>query len=62
MCNYLIWKNKFLGYHHLGGPITIESPRFRSNMKQAFHDSAKELGYTFVDPNGARQTGMNNIS
>ena len=53
----LTWENKFIGYHHLGGPITIETPRFHSSMKQAFHEAAKELGYQFVDPNGAKQTG-----
>lgn len=54
---FLFGNISILGFHQAGGPITVEKPRFKSKLRQSFHDAAEELGYEFIDPNGAKQTG-----
>lgn len=49
------------GYHNIGGPQTVQKPRFTSNIKPFIRDALVNLGYEFVDPNAARQTGIYDI-
>nr|XP_042897443.1 glucose dehydrogenase [FAD, quinone]-like [Parasteatoda tepidariorum] len=46
------------GYHGKGGPVTVEEPNYDSKLKHGLIDAVDELGYEFVDPNGAKLTGF----
>ncbi|GBM61518.1 Glucose dehydrogenase [FAD, quinone] [Araneus ventricosus] len=46
------------GFHSVGGPMSIEKPRYHSEIKDAIFEAVEELGYEVVDPNGAQQTGF----
>ena len=47
-----------LGYHAIGGPITMEQPRYQPKLKQGASRAAVKMGYHFVDSNGDQQTGI----
>lgn len=47
----------FLGYHAVGGPITVEVPLYYSELKQAAFEAADELGFEILDSNAERQLG-----
>ncbi|CAL1288547.1 unnamed protein product [Larinioides sclopetarius] len=47
------------GYHATRGPITVERPRYQSEIKSPILEAAQKLGYRIVDSNAARQTGFN---
>ncbi|XP_054709560.1 glucose dehydrogenase [FAD, quinone]-like [Uloborus diversus] len=47
------------GYHGVGGPVTVERPWYRGEVKIPLIKSAIELGYHFRDVNGQLQTGFN---
>ncbi|GBN85132.1 Glucose dehydrogenase [FAD, quinone] [Araneus ventricosus] len=47
------------GYHATGGPITVERPRYHSEIKSPILEAAQKLGYRIVDSNAACQTGFN---
>ncbi|XP_054709549.1 glucose dehydrogenase [FAD, quinone]-like [Uloborus diversus] len=47
------------GYHAVGGPVTVQRPRYRGEIKIPLIKSAIEMGYDFTDPNGKMQTGFN---
>lgn len=44
----------FLGYHAVGGPITVEVPPYYSELKQAAYEAATELGFEILDSNAER--------
>lgn len=46
-----------IGYHGVGGPITVERPRYISEIKQPIFEAIKAMGYQIVDPNSRQQTG-----
>ncbi|GIX69232.1 glucose dehydrogenase [Caerostris darwini] len=46
------------GYHTVGGPVTVEKPRYKSEIKEPIFEAAQQFGYQVVDPNGAYQTGF----
>ncbi|KAF8781572.1 Glucose dehydrogenase like protein [Argiope bruennichi] len=49
------------GYHGIGGPLTVEKPRYTSEIKGPITESALQLGYQIVDSSGARQTGFDDF-
>lgn len=46
-----------LGYHAVGGPITVEVPSYHPELKQAVYDAAAELGFEILDSNAEKQLG-----
>ncbi|KFM71957.1 Glucose dehydrogenase [acceptor], partial [Stegodyphus mimosarum] len=46
------------GYHGVGGPLTVDSPAYESEIKKPIYEAAKQMGYEFVDPNNVWQTGF----
>ncbi|GIY12801.1 glucose dehydrogenase [Caerostris darwini] len=46
------------GYHSVGGPATVQRPRYDSEIKEPVLEAARRFGYRYGDPNGARQTGF----
>lgn len=46
------------GYHGRGGPITVQRPKFKTVMGDAFLAAGKYMGYDTVDANGPKQTGF----
>lgn len=47
----------FPEYHGVGGPITVEKPRYISDVKQPIFEAIKAMGYQIVDSNSRRQSG-----
>ncbi|XP_055934808.1 glucose dehydrogenase [FAD, quinone]-like [Argiope bruennichi] len=45
------------GYHGVGGPLTIETPRYEAEVKPPIREAAQQLGLRVVDSNDGRQTG-----
>ncbi|GIY96799.1 glucose dehydrogenase [Caerostris extrusa] len=41
------------GYHVVGGPVTVEKPRYKSEVKDSIFEAAQQFGYQVIDPNGA---------
>lgn len=52
-----------LGYHAVGGPITVEVPTYYIELREAVYEAAAELGFEIVDSNAEKQLGKeyNNI-
>lgn len=46
-----------LGYHAVGGPITVEVPTYYFELRQAVYQAAIELGFEIVDANAEKQLG-----
>lgn len=57
MLKQLHYRIVFLGYHAVGGPITVEVPPYYSELKQAAYEAATELGFEILDSNAERQLG-----
>ncbi|GFT25768.1 glucose dehydrogenase [Nephila pilipes] len=49
------------GFHSVGGPVTIEKPRYCSEIKDPIFEAAERFGYKAVDSNGPTQTGFYDI-
>ncbi|GIY66520.1 glucose dehydrogenase [Caerostris extrusa] len=49
------------GYHTVGGPMSVERPKYTSEVKEPIWEAARQLGYDIVDTNGARQTGFSDF-
>ncbi|GFU40094.1 glucose dehydrogenase [Nephila pilipes] len=45
------------GYHHEGGPLTVQKPFYYGEVKPPVFEAIKEMGYKVIDPNGAETTG-----
>ncbi|XP_055932736.1 glucose dehydrogenase [FAD, quinone]-like [Argiope bruennichi] len=45
------------GYHGVGGPLTVETPRYEADVRPPIREAAQQLGLRVVDPNDGRQTG-----
>ncbi|XP_071858531.1 glucose dehydrogenase [FAD, quinone]-like [Bombus fervidus] len=45
-------------YHSTGGYLTVEQPRWRTPLADAFIEAGKEMGYENRDFNGERHTGF----
>ncbi|GIY66514.1 choline dehydrogenase, mitochondrial [Caerostris extrusa] len=48
----------FLGYHGVGGPITVEKPLYNSEIKNPIFEAAQKFGIRIGDSNGPIQTGF----
>lgn len=46
------------GFHSVGGPLTVGRFRYTSEFKQPLMHAAMNLGYSYRDINGIRQTGF----
>ncbi|KAG8178924.1 hypothetical protein JTE90_014130 [Oedothorax gibbosus] len=46
------------GYHVVGGPISVQKPRYQADFKKPLIQSAQQLGYKIVDVNGPSQIGF----
>ncbi|GBN27084.1 Glucose dehydrogenase [FAD, quinone] [Araneus ventricosus] len=46
------------GYHTIGGPVTVERPGYRAEMREPIYEAAYNQGYNILDSNAARQTGF----
>ena len=46
-----------VAYHGFSGPLTVEDRAWKSNLPQAFINAGYELGFDYVDINGAEQIG-----
>ncbi|CAL1288541.1 unnamed protein product [Larinioides sclopetarius] len=47
-----------LGYHAVGGPVTVERPEYKAEMSDPIYEAAQNEGYDILDSNAARQTGF----
>ncbi|XP_055933565.1 glucose dehydrogenase [FAD, quinone]-like [Argiope bruennichi] len=47
------------GYHAIGGPMTVEKPRYEAEMRSPLYEAAQKMGYNILDSNAARETGFN---
>ncbi|XP_055934210.1 glucose dehydrogenase [FAD, quinone]-like [Argiope bruennichi] len=45
------------GYHGVGGPLTVEKPRYEPDVKPPIREAAQQLGLRVVDSNDGHQTG-----
>ncbi|CAL1262986.1 unnamed protein product [Larinioides sclopetarius] len=49
------------GYHGMGGPLTVEKPKYQAEVKSPILEAAQKLGFKIVDSNAAHQTGFNEL-
>ncbi|GFY64326.1 glucose dehydrogenase [Trichonephila inaurata madagascariensis] len=49
------------GFHAFGGPLTVEKPRYESEIKNPIKETARQFGYKVLDANADENTGFNII-
>lgn len=49
--------NCFSGYHVVGGPVSVQKPRYEAEIKKPLIESALQFGYDLVDVNARSQIG-----
>ena len=59
--NLLLLIDNIEGYHGQNGPLSVEDPAWHSELMDVFKKAGLELGYDFLDLNGANQTGTADI-
>ena len=47
-----------VGYHGVGGPVTVAQPPYQPKVKIATIEAARSLGFEFVDSAGPFQHGI----
>lgn len=45
-------------YHHVGGPVIVEVPDFKTKLADAFLEAGQQLGFPLADYNAGQQIGF----